>query len=558
MPVWIWFLGAHGLSQTWPKLLRRLLYLLLIAPAAYPQAMPQFEPGGVVNAASYAQPISPGAIVSIFGTSLASTTATAQGAPLPNELAGTSVTINDTKATLFYVSPTQINLQVPWSTQWAYFDYSQASIVVKTAAGSSSSVQVPIFQSGPSLFSKDGSGCGQAAALNINSDGSVSVNSPSNSAAPGDFVSLYGTGVGAPYYPPADGDYVTGLTPFESSPGVVLAGSTLQAVQYGGLAPFLVGVDQINFQIPQGTAEGCAVPVSVISGQFGILSPTVSVGIHSGHGQCVDPPTQSYGSVTFTQTVTSSTSSVTSADTLTASFPSGPGTTVPQPPAPSPPDSWTNSITPITMSRSCSVNGQSQLSAGTLTVQANGTGQTGMAQPIPVTGGVEYHQSLPNGFISPGQYTVSASGGPAAFQGTLTMPQPIQITTPLTPGTQISVSRNFVINWTGGAPGELVKLSLVANEGLFSSVDTAYVDASAGSFTFSPICMGHSVITGGNGVYCAFGVLMTPGPTGNVSVEVDLLPSSGYASVVNVKGITQGVQLSWMYRYVFNGLSLSQ
>jgi uncharacterized protein (TIGR03437 family) len=534
-----------------------LVCLSLAVPSASSQALPQFEPGSVVNAASYAQPISPGSIVSIFGTNLALTTATTQGAPLPTGLAGTSVTINGIKAPLFYVSESQINLQVPWSTQIALFNYTQASVVVTTQAGASTPVQVPVFQGGPSLFSQDGSGCGQAAALNISPDSSVSVNSPSDSAAPGDFISLYGTGIGAPYNPPADGSYVTGLTPLSSPPGLVIGGKTLLAVQYAGLAPFLVGVEQINFQIPQGTPEGCAVPVSVISGQFGVVSPTMSLSIRSERGQCVDPPTQSFGSVTLTKTLTSGTAGTTNADTLSASFPSGPGVTVPPPPPPSQPGSFTNNIIPITMSRSCPVNGHSQLSAGALTAEANSTGQTIVAQPIPATGGVEYQQSLPNGFIAPGQYTMSASGSSVQFQGTLAVPQPIQIQTPLTPGTTISVSNNFVINWTGGVPGELVRLTLVANNGLFNSVDSAYVDASAGSFTFSPVCLGNPPPMG-SGRVCAFGVLMGGASTGNVSVEVDLLPSSGYANAVTGQGVTQGVQLSWLYRYVFSGLSFSE
>ena len=545
--------NADGSSQTW-KALRWFSFLSLIVPGAFSQALPQFTSDSVVNAASYADPISPGAIVSIFGTNLASTTATAQGTPLPTALAGTSVTINGANAPLFYVSPTQINLQVPWSTPTALFNYTQALAVVTTSAGRSNPVQVPVFQSSPSLFSLDGSGCGQAAALNMSRDGSVSVNSPSNSAAPGDFISLYGTGIGVPDNPPANGDYSTRLVPLSSPPpAMVLGGKTLQAVQFAGLAPFLVGVDQINFQIPQGTSEGCAIPVSVAYGQFSMVGPTMSISIHSGRGQCVDPPIQSFGSVTLTKTFTSGMPGTT-ADMLSASFPSGPGIMVPPPPSQR--GSFTNNITPVTMSRSCAVNGNSLLSAGALSVESNSTGQIRVAPPVPATRGVEYQQSLPNGFIAPGQYTVSASGS-VQFQGTVTIPPPIQITTPLTPGTQVSVSNNFVINWTGGAPGELVRLRLVANDGLFNSVDTAYVDAAAGTFTFSPICTGNPPPMG-SGRFCTFGVLMQPGPTGTLSVEVELLPSSGYANAVTAQGIKQGIQLSWMYRFVFSGMSFSQ
>lgn len=520
---------------------------------AEPQALPQFTSGAVVNAASYAQPISPGAIVSVFGTNLASTTATAQGTPLPTELGGTTVTINGVKAPLFYVSPTQINLQAPWSTQIALFNYTQASVVVTTSAGSSSPVQAPVFQNGPSMFSQDGSGCGQAAALNVNPDGSVSLNSPSNSAAPGDFISLYGTGIGAPYNPPANGNYVSGFDPLSSQPGLVVGGNTLPAVQYAGLAPLLVGVEQVNFQIPQGTPEGCSVPVTMSYGQLGMVGPTMSVSVHSGRGPCVDPPIQSFGTVVLTKTVTSGESGVSSADTLSSNFPSGPGLTVPPPPS-SQPGSYTSNVTPVAMSRACPVNGNSLLSAGTLSIEANSTGQTTAAMPTPATGGVEYRQSLPNGFIAPGQYTISASDGPVQFQGTLAVPQPIQIQTPLTPGTQISDSASFIINWTGGAAGELVKLRLLTTDGLFTSVDTAYVDAPAGSFTFSPACMGNPPPMG-SGRVCSFGVLLNPA---NLSVVIDVFPSSGYASSVTAHGVTQGVQLSWMYRYAFNGLSISQ
>jgi len=70
-----------------------------------------------VNAASYAQPISPGSIVSIFGTNLASTTVSARETPLPDKLSGTSVTLNGVTARLFFASPGQINLGAPRSLQ---------------------------------------------------------------------------------------------------------------------------------------------------------------------------------------------------------------------------------------------------------------------------------------------------------------------------------------------------------------------------------------------------------------------------------------------------------
>lgn len=529
-------------------------------PRAFAQTLPQIAAGGVVNAASYSEPIAKGAIVSIFGTNLASTQATAQGVPLPLSLAGTSVTINGTAAPLLFVSPTQINLQAPKSTSGESFGtFGQSSVVVTTSAGSSLPAQTPSATISPSLFSLDASGCGQAAVLNVSPDGSESVNSPSNSAAPGDYISLYGTGLGPTWFAPEDGNASDGLSRMEIEPGVTISGKDVPGIlPYAGLAPTLVGVDQINLQIPMGTPEGCAVPISASTfGNFGLTSPTMTMSIHSGRGQCVDPPAQSYGEVTLVKTVTSAAAGVTSSESIEASFPSGPNVKLPDPPSLSLPDSFSGNSVLAALPRSCPVQGYSLVSAGALTLTETSSGQTFVAQPTAVTGGMQYQASLPNGFKAPGSYTVSASGNPLQFQGGLSVPAPIQIQTALAPGTQISVSHPFVINWTGGTAGELVKISLIGNTGLHTSASFAYMDASSGSFTFTPFCTPVSPTHMGSPV-CSFGVLMTyPSLADNYSLEVDVMPSSGYAAALSTSGTTEGVQLSWKYRYVFDGLSFA-
>src|ERR1035441_3920857 len=76
--------------------------------------VPQISQGGVTNAASYSTVLAPGELFSIFGTNLASATASAASVPLPMILAGTSVTVNGKPAPLVFVSPTQINAQIPY------------------------------------------------------------------------------------------------------------------------------------------------------------------------------------------------------------------------------------------------------------------------------------------------------------------------------------------------------------------------------------------------------------------------------------------------------------
>jgi uncharacterized protein (TIGR03437 family) len=504
---------------------------------------PQITASGVVNAASYAQPISPGSIVSIFGTNLATTTASAGGTSLPLALAGTSVTLNGVNAPLFFVSPGQINLQASWSLlDPSETAYSPVTVVVSTPLGSSAPVQAPMYASAPAIFSLDASGCGRAAALNAAPDGSVSLNSPSNSAAPGDYISIYGTGLGLVYDPPPDGTPAPGPQVLQFAPGVWIDSQPIPGVSYGGLAPTLVAVDQLNFQIPASTREGCAVPVSVAAY---IGSPTLSISIHSGRGQCVDPPTYSYGQVLLTKTVASGTGNDGETDTLTAVFPAGPGLKMPSTPTPlSQGTYFANSSVPVPVSRSCSVAGYENLSAGVIEVQSN-TGVSVTAQPISQTGGVIYQQTLPAGFIAPGPYTISASGGPVTFRAGLNVDMPIQIQTPFPPGTAISSSQPLTVAWTGGTAGMLVKVTLVSPNGILTASDYSYADAGSGSFTFEPSCTGGALTR-----FCTFSLALS----NDAQIIVEFSP--GNPALVAVQGITGSVQTSWTYRYVFGGLVL--
>jgi hypothetical protein len=150
-----------------------------------------------------------------------------------------------------------------------------------------------------------------------------------------------------------------------------------------------------------------------------------------------------------------------------------------------------------------------------------------------------------------GQYAISASGGSVSFQGAVSLGSPIQISTRLTSGTTISSSQPFTIEWTGGDAGTFVKVSL-GNGNVVDEYTYEYADAASGSLTLSPICEGNPVSAGGNGVVCSFGI---PYST-NAQVVVEVLPAASAVSFVTADGITQSVQMSWTYRYVFGGLIL--
>ncbi|HXJ37678.1 MAG TPA: hypothetical protein VNH18_00295, partial [Bryobacteraceae bacterium] len=414
------------------------------------------------------------------------------------------------------------------------------------------------------IFSADASGCGLAAALNIRPDGTVSRNSPSNSAAPGDYVALFGTGFGLAAQQPPDGVAATGASALRSVPRLFLDSNPVSALQYAGLAPLLAGVDQINFQVPASTRNGCAVPVSA-SQTLG--SPSVTISVQSGGGQCTDPPIRSWGRLTLYKSTFSGPGAnpISTNESFTASFPSGP---LVQPPAPDQivfaPDYVANvapggvvavlSEAPINF-RACPVPGYSQLSAGAIQLQPK-SGTAVVAQPLPLqTGGVTYSQTLPAGFIAPGTYSVAGTPGSAVgLTANLVVGSPIQLQTAFPPGTVISSSQPLTVKWTGGDPGTLVKVTLTSGQGSSARSDYTYADAASGSLTMPPVCSGSPVSAGGNGLVCSFGLPLSP----QAQITVQVLPAPDIVATVSVPGVTAPVQLTWQYSYNFSGLALGQ
>src|SRR3954447_19461982 len=91
-------------------------FLIIISFAAFRLPAQTQDQLTVVLAANYQSAVSPGSLATVFGTSLASVTASAQldsSGKLPVQISGTSVTIDGQPASLIYVSPGQINLVIP-------------------------------------------------------------------------------------------------------------------------------------------------------------------------------------------------------------------------------------------------------------------------------------------------------------------------------------------------------------------------------------------------------------------------------------------------------------
>lgn len=220
------------------------------------------NPHGILNSASFAPPtfpISGGTIVALFGTGLAGGTEAAQSTPLPTSLLGTSVTVNGVAAPLFFVSPGQINIQVPFATSGA-----SANVIVNRGSSNSNTVATPVAPSSPGVFTQNVTGIGPG----IITHADFSLVAPQSPAARGETVIMFLTGLGALNPPVADGAPGPANPLSEAIDPLidVTFGGESGTILFKGAAPFFVGLYQVNVTIPDVVTVGPAIPVAIITG----------------------------------------------------------------------------------------------------------------------------------------------------------------------------------------------------------------------------------------------------------------------------------------------------
>ena len=208
--------------------------------------------------------IAPGSIVSIYGQGLAQTATVADQYPLPQPiLAGASVTMNGWPAPIFFASPGQLNVQVPFEVS------GQVTVVVSVNGVPVNSGSITVNGTGPGIFLL---AQGRAAALNTD----YSINNSSNPAPVGGAVSLFVTGLGAMSPALATGAPAGGNGSSTSAQGVTATiGGQAATVIFAGGAPGYAGLDQVNVMIPQ-LAPG-DYPIQIFAGSAASNSATISV-----------------------------------------------------------------------------------------------------------------------------------------------------------------------------------------------------------------------------------------------------------------------------------------
>lgn len=236
---------------------------------------PSISAGGIVNAASQTGgPISPGEIVTIYGSHLGA--AEGRGLQLDkpghasNTVAAVQVLFDSTPGTIVYAGANQINAIVPY----AVARKTSVSVVATYFGIPSAPFTMQVASTTAAVFTADGSGKGAGAILNENG----SPNSAAQRAAPGSVITLFGTGEGVTTPAGSDGNVTGTSPPIPVAPLTATVDGQSAAVLYAGEAPALVsGVFQMNIRIPANTRSGTSIPIVIQSGGVNSAPVTVSI-----------------------------------------------------------------------------------------------------------------------------------------------------------------------------------------------------------------------------------------------------------------------------------------
>jgi uncharacterized protein (TIGR03437 family) len=232
------------------------------------------QPTGVANAASAALAtpgvVAPGSYVAIYGTGLAgSGNPSATSLPLPMTLNGTQLLLGGIPMPLLYAGPTQINAIVP---QGLGPNATYPLVVVTGGTVQSVPMALTVTELQPGVYTTNFSGSGAGIVADAITG---QLNSASNPAHVNDYLTIYGTGLGAVsgsngQAAPADG----AATPATDSNGLPLVfqntatvtatvGGVSAQVLFSGLTATLAALYQVDVQVPQGITPGSAVPVVI-------------------------------------------------------------------------------------------------------------------------------------------------------------------------------------------------------------------------------------------------------------------------------------------------------
>ncbi|GEM_PF-879006 len=261
---------------------------------------------GVVNVASNIPPgmpnyaIAQGSLFAVYGGGMGPAALAVSSLPLPaSGLSGTSMTVALTSSTGATVTVTPL----------VYFTRQDVVVAVMpsnappgsgtltlTYNGQTGNTPITVTQTGFGIsnnvipFASNTVGVLNTASVTFPNYQAVTT---TNTAKPGDILTLWGTGLG----PTPNGDDTNGPPAgnIGPAPQVFIGGIPSPSVSYWGRAPGTIpGLDQINFQVPPNAPLGCNVSIVVqtMNGSTPIVSNAPTIALAASDGATCSDPTQ--------------------------------------------------------------------------------------------------------------------------------------------------------------------------------------------------------------------------------------------------------------------------
>jgi uncharacterized protein (TIGR03437 family) len=239
---------------------------------------------GFADGSSLPKSVALGGWMEIYGSYLAPDTrqwATGDftGVDAPTSLDGTSVTVGGQPAFVSYISPSQVNVQVP-----SNIGTGPQPLVMTNANGRSSTSAVTVNPEQPALLSTPAFDIkGSQYAVALFPDGVTYVLPTgaipgvlSRPANKGDTITLYGIGFG-PTTPSIPSGQIVQTTSSLALPLTVTIGASNANVTYAGLAPGVVGLYQFNVVVPVSYGQPTAAPLTLSLGAGASATLALSV-----------------------------------------------------------------------------------------------------------------------------------------------------------------------------------------------------------------------------------------------------------------------------------------
>jgi uncharacterized protein (TIGR03437 family) len=223
--------------------------------------VPTISFNGVLNNADFKRgdQMGVGAIAAVFGEFLADSIAANTQATLPTTLGNVRVLVNGRAAPLYFVSPGQVNFQMPFETTGG-----PATVQVERNGVVGNRVSVEVVPTAGRIL--DWASFGLRHGIIVNSDNTLPIPTSvkigtfvSKPAKPGDTLVVYCVGFGQTN-PPVQTGASSPTSPLAQLSGVLVhfgprslfGTDVVQPASFAGLSPGFVGLYQINVQVPEG------------------------------------------------------------------------------------------------------------------------------------------------------------------------------------------------------------------------------------------------------------------------------------------------------------------